>query len=126
MRRSDLLDDVVGDLDLVMSNPPFILDQAELPYRHGGGEHGAELSIRIVRAALERLQPGGTLLLYTGVAIVDGQDRFLEAIRGDLDVVCGQWSYEELDPDIFGGQLGCEGYERVERIVAVWLHATVR
>jgi len=126
VRRSDLLDDVVGDLDLVMSNPPFILDSAELPYRHGGGEHGAELSIRIVRAALDRLQPGGSLLLYTGVAIVDGEDRFLKAIRGDLDAACSTWSYEELDPDIFGGQLGCEGYERVERLAAVWLHATVR
>jgi SAM-dependent methyltransferase len=126
VRHSDLLDDVVGELDLVMSNPPFILDRAELPYRHGGGEHGAELSIRIVRAALDRLQPGGSLLLYTGVAIVDGTDRFLDAIRNDLDRACASWTYEELDPDIFGGQLGCEGYERVERMAAVWLHATVR
>jgi len=124
--RSDLLDGVDGRFDLIMSNPPYILDQAELAYRHGGGEHGAELSIRIVREALERLHPGGSLLLYTGVAIVDGEDRFLEAIRPQLEAACSSWSYEELDPDIFGGQLGCEGYENVERIAAVWLHAVRR
>jgi len=124
--QSDLLDGVDGPLDLVMSNPPYILDNAQLPYRHGGGEHGAELSIRIVHAALDRLAAGGSLLLYTGVAIVDGEDPFLAAVRADLDARCAHWTYEELDPDIFGGQLGCEGYERVERIAAVWLHAVKR
>ena len=124
--RSDLLGGVDGSFDLVMSNPPFILDPDELPYRHGGGEHGAQLSIDIVRTALERLHPGGSLFLYTGIAIVDGEDRFLAAIRGMLDDACSAWTYEELDPDIFGGQLGCDGYENVERIAAVWLHAVKR
>lgn len=124
--RSNLLDGVDGRFDLVMSNPPYILDPDELAYRHGGGEHGAELSIRIVKTALARLQPGGSLLLYTGVAIVDGKDRFLAAIRPLLDAACEEWRYEELDPDIFGGQLDCEGYEQVERIAAVWLHAVSR
>ncbi|MCS0612737.1 class I SAM-dependent methyltransferase [Massilia kyonggiensis] len=124
--RSDLLDGVDGGFDLVMSNPPYILDPDELTYRHGGGTHGAELSIRIVHAALDRLHPGGSLLLYTGVAIVDGADPFLAAIRDRLDADTDAWSYEELDPDVFGGQLGCEGYENVERIAAVWLHAVRR
>jgi hypothetical protein len=39
---------------------------------------------------------------------------------------CEECGYEELDPDIFGGQLECEGYEKVERIAAVWLHAVKR
>jgi hypothetical protein len=106
-----------------MSNPPYILDPDELTYRHGGGEHGADVSIRIVHAALDRLLPGGSLLLYTGAAIVDGADPFLAAIRARLDADTDGWSYEELDPDVFGGQLDCAGYERVERIAAVWLHA---
>jgi hypothetical protein len=109
-----------------MSNPPYILDADELPYRHGGGEHGAGLSIQIVKTALARLLPGGSLLLYTGVAIVDGVDAFLDAIKPLLGEACDDWHYEELDPDIFGGQLECEGYERVERIAAVWLHAVKR
>jgi hypothetical protein len=124
--RSDLLDGVDGAFDLILSNPPYMLDPQALTYRHGGGQHGAELSIRIVHAAMDRLQPGGSLLLYTGVAIVDGVDPFLAAIRGRLDADADVWAYEELDPDIFGGQLDCDGYERVERIAAVWVHAVRR
>jgi SAM-dependent methyltransferase len=124
--RSNLLDGVDGQFDLVMSNPPYILDPDELPYRHGGGRLGAELSIQIVNTALARLHPGGSLLLYTGVAIAGGRDCFLDNIRPLLDHVCEEWLYEELDPDIFGGQLDCEGYEDVERIAAVWLHALKR
>lgn len=125
-RYSDLLKDLDGDFDLVLSNPPFILDPDKLRYRHGGDMRGAGLSVQIVDAALERLAPGGTLLLYTGIAIVDGRDEFLETIRPRIEAVCDDWSYEELDPDIFGGQLDCEGYEDVERIAAVWLRATKR
>jgi methylase of polypeptide subunit release factors len=124
--RSNLLDGVDGHFDLIMSNPPYILDADELPYRHGGGEHGAGLSIQIVKTGLARLLPGGSLLLYTGVAIVDGVDAFLDAVKPLLGEACDDWHYEELDPDIFGGQLECEGYERVERIAAVWLHAVKR
>jgi methylase of polypeptide subunit release factors len=124
--RSNLLDGVDGSFDIVMSNPPFILDADELAYRHGGGAHGAQISIDIVRVGLERLLPGGSLLLYTGVAIVEGRDGFLAATRSLLDEACSAWTYEELDPDIFGGQLGCDGYEDVERIAAVWLHAVKR
>jgi SAM-dependent methyltransferase len=124
--HSNLLDGVDGQFDLVMSNPPYILDRDELPYRHGGGRLGAELSIQIVNTALARLHPGGSLLLYTGVAIAGGRDCFLDNIRPLLDHACEEWLYEELDPDIFGGQLDCEGYEDVERIAAVWLHALKR
>jgi len=124
-RYSDLLQDLDGEFDLVLSNPPYILDPDKLRYRHGGDMRGAGLSLQIVDAALERLAPGGTLLLYTGIAIVDGRDEFLETIRPRLDEAC-DWTYEELDPDIFGGQLDCEGYEEVERIAAVWLQARKR
>jgi precorrin-6B methylase 2 len=121
--RSDLFDDLDGKYDVVLSNPPFILDPDERTYRHGGGELGIGLSIRIVETALARLQPGGRLLLYTGVAMTGADDPFLAAIAPRLQADCSHWSYEELDPDIFGGQLGEPGYEQVERIAAVWLHA---
>ncbi|MFC0252532.1 methyltransferase [Massilia consociata] len=120
---SNLFDGVRGDFDLIVSNPPYVLDPAELPYRHGGGMRGAELSVRIVEESLDRLRPGGSLMLYTGVAITGPQDEFLEAVRPRLDKMCGHWSYDELDPDVFGGQLGEPGYEDAERIAAVWLHA---
>lgn len=124
--HSDLLDGLAGGFDLVLSNPPYILDPAKLRYRHGGDMHGAGLSVSIVDAALARLNPGGSLLLYTGIAIVDGRDEFLETVRPKLDARCASWTYQELDPDIFGGQLDCEGYEDVDRIAAVWLRATLR
>ena len=126
LRHSDLFDGLEGSFDLIVANPPYILDEDERPYRHGGGERGAEISRRIVEEGLERLRPGGSLMLYTGVAISGPDDHFLEGVRPLLEKACGNWHYEELDPDVFGGQLGEPGYEEVERIAAVWLHAVKR
>jgi len=124
--ESDLFAGVAGEVDLIVSNPPFVVDPDGRRYRHGGGERGAELSRRIVEEGLARLRPGGRLLLYTGVALSGTDDHFLDSIRARLDAECTSWSYEELDPDIFGGQLGEAGYEEVERIAAVWLQARKR
>ncbi|MEM8514578.1 methylase of polypeptide subunit release factors [Massilia sp. MP_M2] len=124
--ESDLFNGVTGEVDLIVSNPPFVVDPDQRRYRHGGGERGAELSRRIVDEGLARLRPGGRLLLYTGVALSGPDDHFLNSIRARLQAECASWSYEELDPDIFGGQLGEPGYEEVERIAAVWLQARKR
>ncbi|MFG0408145.1 methyltransferase [Pseudomonas sp. FYR_11] len=124
VKRSDLLDDVVGCFDLIVANPPYMLDVGERTYRHGGGPLGAELSLRIVEQARERLSPGGSLLLYTGVAIVDGRDPLLEAVRLRLAGPTCSWVYREIDPDVFGEQLAEPGYEAVERIAAVALTVT--
>jgi hypothetical protein len=97
-------------------------DEAARAYRDGGGLFGEALSVRIVREALARLAPGGTLLLYTGVAVVDGQDVFWSAIRTLLADYAHD--YRELDPDVFGEELARPGYENVERIAAVALSAT--
>jgi methylase of polypeptide subunit release factors len=95
--NSDLLANVEGEFDLVISNPPYLVDDDERAYRHGGGPLGAELSLKIVEAALERLAPQGMLLLYTGVAMIDGQDPFLAEVEKRLspDV---SWNYREVDP----------------------------
>jgi hypothetical protein len=53
-------------------------------YRHGGGELGFELSLRIAEQGVTRLAPGGRLLLYTGSAIVDGVDAFHDALSSRL------------------------------------------
>jgi methylase of polypeptide subunit release factors len=124
--ESDLFKQVNGDFDLIVSNPPYLLDPARRAYRHGGGERGAGLSLAIVHAALARLRPGGSLLLYTGVAMTDEYDPFLAAIAHLLDEHCADWRYEELDPDVFGEELESPGYEDSERICAVWLHAVKR
>ena len=123
---SNLLDGIDGEFDLIVSNPPFMLDPGARAYRNGGGARGDALSLSIVRAAMARLRPGGSLLLYTGVAISADQDDFQGAIAPLLDASCQAWTYEELDPDVFGEDLATPAYAGVERIAAVWLHAVKR
>lgn len=121
---SDLLHGITGRFDLIVANPPYMLDRNARTYRHGGGTLGTGLSLRIVEQARERLGRRGTLLLYTGVAIVEGRDALLEAIRLRLAGPEWSWVYREIDPDVFGEQLAEPGYEQVERIAAVVLTVT--
>ncbi|MET0849320.1 MAG: class I SAM-dependent methyltransferase [Pseudomonas sp.] len=121
---SDVLQDVDGNFDLIVANPPYMADPAERAYRHGGGEFGEQLSLRIVEQALYRLAPGGSLVLYTGVAMIDGRDPFLEALTPRLESSKFGWTYRELDPDVFGEELLTPGYQRVERIAVVALIVT--
>lgn len=123
-QHSDLLRDVPGDFDLIIANPPYLLDSEQRTYRHGGGAHGAGLSLKIFDAALQRLAPGGTLLLYTGVAIFAGEDPFLAAIRPSLDDLDWDWNYQEIDPDVFGEELEKPAYQRADRIACVLLRLT--
>jgi methylase of polypeptide subunit release factors len=122
--RSDLLDGAAGDFDLIVSNPPYLLDPGQRAYRHGGGELGTGVSERIVALALERLAPHGRLLLYTGVAIVDGADPFLARITPLLERAGVEWDYAEIDPDVFGEELDEAQYRGADRIAAVWLRVT--
>jgi SAM-dependent methyltransferase len=119
--QSNLLAEVEGDLDLIVANPPYMLDPQERAYRHGGGTLGAGLSVKIVETALARLAPGGVLLLYTGVAMVNGRDPFLQTLQQRLANQSCHWSYRELDPDVFGEELLKPAYAEVERIAAVAL-----
>jgi SAM-dependent methyltransferase len=121
---SDVLQGVDGHFDLIVANPPYMADPAERAYRHGGGAFGAQLSLRIVEQALNRLAPGGSLVLYTGVAMIDGLDPFLQALTPRLESPMFGWTYRELDPDVFGEELLTPGYQRVERIAVVALIVT--
>lgn len=113
------LDGVEGAFDLAIANPPFILDGAGRSYRDGGGMHGAQFSLDWALAAARRIAPGGRMLLYTGSAIVGGEDRLRSALGEGLAALGCALRYDELDPDIFGEQLDQPGYEEVERIAAV-------
>ena len=123
-RQSDLLSALDGAFDLIVANPPYLVDPAERAYRHGGGTLGAALSLAILDAALDRLTPGGTLLLYTGAAVVNGEDPFQEAVASRLSETDATWTYEELDPDVFGEELDQGAYTGADRIAAILLTVT--
>lgn len=121
VRHSDLLKSLEGDFDLIVANPPYLIDPAQRAYRHGGGSLGAGLSLDILDTALERLAPGGTLVLYTGSAIVNGKDFFRAAAEERLSRCGARWMYREMDPDVFGEELEAEAYRHADRIAAVVL-----
>ena len=122
----DMFEDVAGQFDLIVAHPPYLIDHRSRACRHGGGPLGAELALEIVRGALPRLSPDGTLLLFTGVAMVDGGDPFLSTVApwladSGLDV-----TYREVDADVFGEELEQPAYLGAERIALVVLEATRR
>ena len=119
--RSDILQAWDRPADLIISNPPYLVDSAIRAYRHGGGDWGATLSVRILDQALRHLRTDGHLLLYTGSAIVDGRDKFLEEAEPILRARTVRYRYEQLDPDVFGEELEKAPYDRADRIAIMVL-----
>lgn len=119
---SDVMAETPKNFDLIISNPPYLHDDFARLYRHGGEGLGRALSVRIATEALSHLPVDGRLLLYTGVAIIDGCDYFLNEMKTLLaDDADYEWSYEEIDPDVFGEELERPIYHKAERIAAVGL-----
>lgn len=125
LAEGDSLAAVQGQFDLIIANPPYMVDKDARTYRHGGEQLGSSLSLRMATEALSRLAPGGFLALYTGVAIVEGKDGFLQQLTPVLTGAGCEWRYEELDPDVFGEELVQPAYHHVDRIAAVGLVARV-
>jgi len=126
--HSDVLSNVRGRYDLVIANPPYLRDAAHRTYRDGGGAYGEQLAVRIARESIDRLSTmpqGGRVLLYTGSAIVDGEDTFFDAVRSELERPGVSHHYQELDPDVFAEELELPAYADAERIAAVFLHIQI-
>jgi methylase of polypeptide subunit release factors len=117
--ESNLFDRLDGCFDLIVSNPPYLVDPLARLYRHGGGDFGFALSLDIASQSIGRLAPGGRLLLYTGSAVVAGEDLFGIALRERLAREDLRWSYQEIDPDVFGEELEHPPYDRADRIAVV-------
>ena len=117
--EGESIDDVAGAVDLVIANPPYMVDESDRTYRNGGDMHGAALSLDWSLAAARRLEPGGRMLLYTGVAIVEGRDALREELERALPGLGCTLRYREIDPDVFGEDLEKPAYRDVERIAVV-------
>ncbi len=113
------LDAIEAPIDLALANPPYIVDESARTYRDGGGSLGGQVSVDMARMALARLAPRGRLILYTGSAIVRGEDRLAQAL-GTLAAGEGcELRYREIDPDVFGEELDTPAYAEVDRIAVV-------
>ena len=123
---SDILVEIDGTADVIISNPPYLVDEDRRLYRHGGGELGITLALRIAEESMAKLVPGGCLVLYSGAPIVNGADTFLESLQPVLQLYASHFVYEEIDPDVFGEELDRPAYAHADRIAAVGLTAIKR
>jgi methylase of polypeptide subunit release factors len=112
-------DRVPDEFDLLIGNAPYLMDASGRAYRDGGELLGGAVSLDWIRQGLERLSSGGMMLLYTAGAYVDGQAPMLSAIRKECREAGASLTIEEIDPDVFGEELGEPRYDAVERIAAV-------
>ncbi|WP_294252109.1 methyltransferase [uncultured Sphingomonas sp.] len=113
------LSGIAGALDLVLANPPYIIDPAGRAYRDGGDLHGAAVALAMACEAVPRLAQGGRFLLYTGSAIVRGADALHDRLVQLAAAEGCRLRYEEIDPDVFGEELETAAYAEVERIALV-------
>lgn len=119
--ESNLFDDIGGDFDVIIANPPYLVDPVRRVYRHGGDALGAELSLKIATQGIDRLTLGGRLIVYTGSAILNGLDQLHSSLCSILNRADLRVHYEEIDPDVFGEELDHAPYEQADRIAAVSL-----
>jgi methylase of polypeptide subunit release factors len=112
-------DRIPSGCDLIIANPPYMIDSDHRTYRDGGGLYGGEVALDWARQALMSLAPGGRLLLYTGVAIVDGAAPLLDALGRLARDADATLLHRESDPDVFGDELCRPEYAQVERIAVM-------
>lgn len=108
-----------GGFDLVIANPPYLVDESRRTYRHGGGRLGAEISLNWALEGARHLPPRGRFMLYTGSAIVAGRDGLRDALEAAVGRMGCTLKYREIDPDVFGEELERDVYREVERIAAI-------
>lgn len=105
--------------DLVVANPPYMMDKVGRSYRDGGRLMGGEVALNWAKQAMACLAARGAMLLYTGAAYVNGEAPLAIA----LGSACAKAGFDchviEIDPDVFGDELSQPQYASVERIAAL-------
>jgi methylase of polypeptide subunit release factors len=115
----ELAGELPSGCDLVIANPPYMMDKSKRVYRDGGGMLGGEVALRWASQCLEALESRGTLLLYAGAVFVEGKSPLVNAIADLCASAAADLNVEEIDPDVFGEELDDPGYRDVERIAAL-------
>lgn len=114
--QSDRIPDAA---ELILANPPYMIDAQHRSYRDGGDLFGGAVALDWVGQALAALTPGGILLMYTGAAVTEGRTPLIEAIQKACTAAGASCAIEEIDPDVFGEELDLAAYAQVERIAAI-------
>ncbi len=112
------LEPVAEAPDVIIANPPFIADRGQT-YQAGGGGRGEGVTLAWAKDGMSRLNAGGRMLLYAGAPVVSGRDVLREALLHEAHERSCTLDYEEIDPDIFGGELRRPAYADVDRIAAI-------
>lgn len=112
-------DSVPDGADLIIANPPYVIDAAGRAYRDGGSLLGGAIALDWARQAIACLAPGGAMVLYTGAAYADGQAPLLDQLVRACSAAGASLAVSEIDPDVFGDELDQPQYAQVERIAAV-------
>lgn len=110
--------------DLVIANPPYMMDSERRAYRDGGDLLGGQVAFGWARDALASMSRAGTTLLYTGASVVNGRAPLVDALGELCRSVSAHLEIEEVDPDVFGEELDQAAYREVERIAVIC--ATIR
>ena len=70
--KSDLFQDVKGNFDIIVFNPPYLPDSTKttswIEKAWSGGEDGAEVSLRFLQEAWKHLAPGGRIYMILSSA----------------------------------------------------------
>lgn len=92
------LDDLLGTVDVVVTNPPYVPPSSVSPEVEadpamalwGGGEDGLEIPLALVERAVQLLRPGGVLVMEhdenQGPALVECAQRLGMTARTGLDL----------------------------------------
>ena len=117
-------DQIPRGCDLVIANPPYMIDSVHRTYRDGGRLFGGEIAFSWAAQALSALAPGGTLILYTGAAAINGELPLIERLQSLCCDAEAALYVQEIDPDVFGEELETAEYRPVERIAALSIKIT--